>query len=85
MLIADWCDNITLHFLLHIVLPFFVGMVIFLFTKKNCVFNGEITPSIYKIALEKYKHRYYKKKQTAVMRHYIHHAKSTVWPPGYEN
>lgn len=85
MLIADWCDYITLNFLLRIVLPFFVGVVILLFTKKICVFNGEITSFIYKIALEKYKYRYYKTKQTAVMRHYIHHAKSTVWPPGYEN
>lgn len=49
-------------------------------------FQWRNTSSVYKIALEKYKeYRYYKTKQTPVMRHYVHHAKATVWSPGYEN
>lgn len=42
-------------------------------------FQWRNTSSVYKIALEKYKeYRYYKTKQTPVMRHYVHHAKATV-------
>lgn len=48
-------------------------------------FQWRNTSSVYKIALEKYKeYRYYKTKQTPVMRHYVHHAKATVRSPGYE-
>ena len=59
---------------------FFFGAFFFLLC-----FQGRNTSSVYKIALEKYEYSYYKTKQTLVTRHYVHHAKATVWSPGYEN